>query len=406
MMKTGMFLAVWIGASASPLFGQSPMELLKLAAESAQDKAISAAEIRFNAELHTPSLEPQGLIQIQKRQEEGIKAAIEMYKDQPEQRKKYEALLAKNDAAVASQAEAYRNIRIIGLYRLFGPLLGGDRLYEAKIQKGTDPARDTHLLQRFLDEKTVRAVHYDVRSRITVVSATAASVGIPDPVSLGRLSGPVLAGLQYEGAISCQFDESFVPNNPGERCINFEVHSVAAKESSGKTSRPNEAQTLVGKVVVDSSRGYVCPLLEFGSPDKEPDLSIKCLDFFQVKGTGVWFPGSCQIRAKKADGLHVSKILFRPEDIVLNKRLSPELFSITIPAGTTLLYQLGQPQQRKAYCDVRIDVDGLDTLLGNKCLLTPSGEPVRRSPLLLYASLAIFVTMSLLYLGVRQWKRK
>ncbi|MFN6162221.1 MAG: hypothetical protein ACK5AC_07610 [Planctomycetota bacterium] len=138
----------------------------------------------------------------------------------------------------------------------------------------------------------------------------------------------------------------------------------------------------------------------------EPDLSVASTEFFQVKGTDVWFPQKSVVRTKKADGVEVANVSFRPEDFVLQQDFSAEMFSLKIPPGTVLLYQLGVPQQRKAFCEVSIDIDGLGNLLDNKCLFVNAGKPASRAPFFAYSAFAVVLLFSLLYLGFRTWKQR
>ena len=387
---------------AEPASCQSPVELLKSAAEAVD----LAAEIRFSAEIVAPSLSGERLSEVQSRQREALQAAVEMYNDQPELRKRYEALLSQNDEAVEKQAEAYRNISVLGLYRAFGPALGGDRFYEAKIKKGTDPPRDYYSLHRFLDYRDVRGVMFDVNVKTAMVNNSPSSLGIPDPLSIGHMSGPVLLGLKHEGAFSCEVDTSYQTSNPNEVCIRFEMRGYT---SGTEEIKPTEVSHLIGRVVVDPSQGYVCPLFEYGNQGEKPEISIKSSKFFQVKGSDAWFPEKSEIQMMKKEGLHSIKFSIRPGDVVVYKSLPEDLFSITIPAGTTLLYQLGDSQRRKAICDVEVSIDALDSLLSNKCLTTESGGPVGNPSLflsILYPGLFFGLIAVVTYFGVRRWKQR
>jgi hypothetical protein len=401
-MRNFSVILLLVLALAEPASCQSPIELLRSAAKA----GVHAAEIRFSAEIVAPSLSGERLSEVQSRQREALQAAVAMYKDQPELRAQYEAALSRNDDAVARQAEAYRNVSVMGLYRAFGPALGGDRLYEAKIKKGTDPLRGYYSLHRFLDYKDVRGVLFDVNIKTATVNNSPTSLGIPDPISMGHMSGPVLLGLKNEEAFSCEVDTSYKTSNPNEVCIRFEMRGYT---SGTEEIKPIEVRHLVGRVVVDPSQGYVCPLFEYGNQGEKPELSITSSKFFQVKGSDAWFPEYSDIQMMKKDGLHSIKFSISSGDVVVYKILPQNLFSITIPAGTTLLYQLGDSHRRKAICDVEISIDGLDSLLSNKCLTTESGAPVGNPSLLLsilYPGLFFGLIFVAIYFGVRRWKQR
>jgi hypothetical protein len=112
------------------------------------------------------------------------------------------------------------------------------------------------------------------------------------------------------------------------------------------------------------------------------------------------------VRTKKADGVEVANVSFRPEDIVIQQDFSTEMFALKIPPGTDLLYQLGEPQQRKALCEVTIDIDGIGNLLDNKCLFVNAGKPASRGPFFAYIAFAVVLLFSCLYLGFRKWKQR
>jgi hypothetical protein len=359
-----------------------------------------SAEVRFSADVLTPQLDADGLSALKKRQEESLKAIIKMYKEQPKLREQYERLLANNDETVSLQAEAYRKIAILGLYRSSGPTIGGDRLLETKIQKGSDPPYDCYMLQRYLDETNVQSVFFDVNSRMVTVSSIPAGLGIPDPLSLGRLSGPALLGSEH---VTCSLDETWQSERKEEICVRFEIQGRA---NTVKSNLKSDVIRLTGRAVIDPTRGHTCSLFEYGNVGMEPDLSVASSEFFQVKGTDVWFPQKCVVRTKKEDGVEVANVSFRPEDVLLQRNFSAEVFTVKIPSGSILLYQLGEPQQRKAFCDVTIDIDGLGSLLDNKCLYLNAASPSSRSPFLAYIAIAGVLMLSFLYFGFRRWKKR
>ena len=399
-MRIYLLLVLAVGKCSIIAFGQTPQEVFQAAAEAASNHAMIDAEVRFSADILAPKLDVEGLAGLKKRKEENLKAVIEMYKDQPILREQYEKALANNDKDVTLRAEAYRQIAMLGLCRTWGPTIGGDRLFEAKIQKGSDPPYDCHWLQRFLDQKNVQSVFYDVSSRTVIVSDTPQGCGIPDPLTLGRLSGPALLGLQH---ITCKIDEFWKSERKEEVCIKFEIQGGA---DSATSNQAGELMKLTGRAVIDPTRGYTCPLFEYGRVGMDPDLSIVSSGFFKVKGTDVWFPQSCVVRTKMADGVEVANVSFRPEDVVMQQDFSAEMFALKIPPGTDLLYQLGVPQQRKALCEVTIDIDGIGNLLDNKCLFMNAGKPASRGPFFAYIAFAVVLLFSFLYLGFRKWKQR
>jgi hypothetical protein len=379
---------------------QTPREVFQTAVDAASNPALLSAEVRFSADIISPKLDADGLARLAKLNEDMIKGGLEAFKESPEIRKSLEESLANLDKTVTLQAEANRKIAILGVYRASGPAIGGDRLLEAKIQKGADPPYDCHTLHRFSDEKNVQSVFFDVGSGMVTVSTTPAGIGIPDPLSLGRLSGPALLGSEH---VTCSFDETWQSERKEEICFRFEIQGRA---NTAKSNLKSDMIKLIGRAVIDPTRGHTCSLFEYGSIGMEPDLSVVSSEFFQVKGTDVWFPQKCVVRTKKADGVEVADVSFRPEDVVMQQEFSSEMFSLKIPPGTILIYQLGEPQQRKAFCEVSIDIDGLGNLLDNKCLFVNAGKPVSRAPFFAYTAFALVLLFSFLYLGFRKWKQR
>jgi len=399
-MRISFLVFLVLGGCTISASAQTPQEVFQTAVDAARNPALLSAEVRFSADIISPKLDADGLARFAKLNEDMIKAGIEIYKEQPEIRKSFEESLANLDKEVTLQAEANRKLAILGLYRASGPAIGGDRLLEAKIQKGADPPYDCHTLQRFLDEKNVQSVFFDVGSQMVTVSNTPAGIGIPDPLSLGRLSGPAFLGSEH---FTYSFDETWQSERKEEICVKFEIRGRIDAAKSNSTS---DLIKLTGRAVIDPTRGYTCSLFEYGSGGMEPDLSVASSEFFQVKGTDVWFPQKSVVRTKKADGVEVANVSFRPEDFVLQQDFSAEMFSLKIPPGTVLLYQLGVPQQRKAFCEVSIDIDGLGNLLDNKCLFVNAGKPASRAPFFAYSAFAVVLLFSLLYLGFRTWKQR
>ncbi len=329
--------------------GQTANEVLAAAAQASAANVISFANIEFEAEITDP-LTPELVNQLVDRQEQGLRIAIETYKDQPAVRQQYELLLSRNATAVKEQAKDYVRRKIIGVYRMAGPQLGGDRLFEAKVIRSNAEPYQVSILQRHLYASSLRSVQYDRSLQHAVVSGTGATLGMLEPIQVGRLFGPIATLAAGTAEVDCSFDESYPPQRPTEVCIQFQ----------------SQKPLLSGKVVVDPERGHVCPLFELDDA-LGPVLRVQCCDYFE-SASGIWFPRQCSAKHFLPEGKRDVEMQFRPGGVRLNLPLSPDLFAIDIPRGTMIHYQLGNTQQVRTNCSINVDIDGVEQLLSHRCL--------------------------------------
>jgi hypothetical protein len=344
------------------------------------------------------------------RQEEAIRSAIEMYKntDQPELQEKYERLLENNKAAVQEQAKEYTNRQITGSYWMLGPKFGGDRLYEVRMRRGKDDSV-CFMLQRQLDEKCLRNVWFDTQSGVVRVSASGVTVGVIEPALIGRLLGRALSLVESDCDLRCSYDGNYQGKSVSEVCIKYNVNIADSKDDTASLKSDAESVeegSLVGRVVVDPARGYICPLIEYGHSGEEPSVRMECSDYFRVASTDLWFPQSCVIKSNMKGEKQSTRMRFRPDTVRLNQSLPQDLFSVTIPQGTHLVYCLDETQERDVACDVKIAIDELDSLLNHRCLQARSIQPVtvkRRWPsFFVYGNLALILVLVLILI----WRKR
>ena len=392
--------SVLCGFFASSLYGQAASELLDLAAESTGQNVFSTASLMFEAEILDPPPSPEQIKMLTDRQAETLRFAIETYKNLPEVRKSYEDRLPGVAADVAARAADYRMRKVEGSYFRSGPRFGGDVFYEVKVKKGGDDPYGCLLLQRELDEKNLRSIYFDVRSKSVVASPFAASVGIVEPILVGRLSGGVLRLVESKAIRSFRIDEAFPKSNPKEVAIRFE-EKLPIKVGDNETSDI----VISGLVVVDTSKGYVCPLVELRSGEDGVIYQASCKDYVKVGNSNIWFPTYAELNSKELGGDIKVTLRFKESTMRFNEPLSKDIFSIDAPSGTQFLYQLGKPRNAGSICPIKVRIDDLDYLMEHECLRVSNIEQSDSMPspwfVVLSISLICFV-VGALYFGRRK----
>ena len=345
---------------------------MRSAAKASFEGAVLSFSVPFEAKMTDPPITDEQLASLVEREREGIRVSREMWKGQSEFQKRYDDALDGIEERVRRQAESYRIREVEGIYHRSGPLLGGDSIYEAKIEKGADPPYNVFLLERRLDEKKdLRSVMFDADARFVTVSANGASVGIPDLMFLGRLPN-VFYAFYFDDTlpIAFEFDKSYEPENSGEVAVVFRVEKNGPTEGEADATEKGS----VGRFVVNTERGYICPYFELNDPAGLLS-KIVCDDFVQVGPGRDWYPTSATVSSRGSGGLQTASIKVRESGLSLNETLPQELFSIEVPAGTGFLYQLGSGMQASSVCSITVDIDGLPALPDHKCLqkdqLTP-----------------------------------
>jgi len=351
-----------ISHAVAPLFcfavysvaiAQSPSEVLWQAVEQSNLATISFAEIEFDCEISSPPMSPQQEAAIVRGQAEAIQKQIDAYADNPQIQKIFEKALAANAKVMSAQVKASSNRKISGLFRMFGGGFGGDEIYEVRVQKGNTDPFELSLLQRRLDERTLLNISFDATSRLVQVTSSPATVGVSNPLLLGRI--PVIfQDVLRDKRLECSFDETYEKEVASEVCVAFQLQA--------------EDDGLYGRAIVDPSRGYICPLFEIGTEQGQVAMRSKCSGYFQVASTEHWFPRECFTEAEMQDGITTTRYSFDPANVRLNEPLAKEIFSISVPAGAHVQYQIGESQYVTAVCGFDVGIDDLDNLLSHQCL--------------------------------------
>ena len=114
--------------------------------------------------------------------------------------------------------------------------------------------------------------------------------------------------------------------------VEYEPGSFAyALETKAKTK--NGLQ-LTQRYLVDVSRAYICPLVQYYGEDGNLVLELKSKDYFMHEESGLWFPAYHR-RAEYIPGSdrikELREYLINKETLKLNQEVSEEEFSIQVP---------------------------------------------------------------------------
>jgi len=114
----------------------SARSLILKAADNRGARVIHSGEIPFQAVIKMPPPTEARIKQAVDRQKSALIDQIDRLASQPEIRKLYEDALNHNKSVVTQQVIANANREILGIFRLLGPELGGDRVGEIRLRRG------------------------------------------------------------------------------------------------------------------------------------------------------------------------------------------------------------------------------------------------------------------------------
>jgi len=375
-----LYLALVVGICSS-VHGQTADEVVSKAAKAAYDDAPTSLSVQFNAKITDPPVSDQQLALLVERQREALRFSMETFKGHPDHLKGIEDALSGIEESTRQKAEAYRIREVEGIYHRSGPFFGGDSIYEVMVEKGGESPYGVFLLERRLDEKNLRSVQYDVDSKFVIVSSSGGSVGIPDPMNLGRIP-IVFLSLYSSSLITVEPEEFDQRQNAGDISVSYRFGEIGSPKA------------IFGRLVINTDRGYICPYFEMN--DSSGLVSrIVCDDYVQVGPGRGWYPTTATVVGRGPNGgVQETSIRIRESSLRLNKPLSREIFSVVVPSGTSFIYELGPGLRAQSQCALTIDIDGLPSLPEHKCLVVqeiPLGSGGTGRALFIYGSVLLLL---------------
>ena len=231
------------------------------------------------------------------------------------------------------------------------------------------------LLSRRISQGVELGIVRDVRANVISVSQNPISPGIQDPHLIGRLQGSLLAVFRSEerSGVRCAIRNDGIIGGDSERLSGIDIFADFG-----------ESERRVGRVVVDISRGYICPLVEEFNQEGRVLRRWSCGDYSQDEASGLWFPKACtyEERLKSSEELYSTiDYEFDPVATRLNQVYSADVFAIPVDSGMGVSSTVDSAQGSwVATCDFEFKIDDVGTLPGALCLVKPevSHRPARR----------------------------
>ena len=178
---------VWLLLSGVVESGSALEVLERMVAESS-DRVVSTAYIAFNAKRVGPSPSAESLDKMVELVADALKSQISKLEGQPEVRERYEKALASNRQNVEREMLANAEQEIAGVFKAYGPSVGGDRLLEVRYKRrNSDWSQGTSLLTRKVDNNVWESVFHDADSKLASVSRDNISLGVEYPHGFGRI---------------------------------------------------------------------------------------------------------------------------------------------------------------------------------------------------------------------------
>jgi len=382
---------VWLLLSGVAESGSALEVLERMVAES-PDRVVSTAYIAFNAKRVGPSPSAESLDKMVELVADALKSQISKLEGQPEVRERYEKALASNRQNVEREMLANAEQEIAGVFKAYGPSVGGDRLLEVRYKRrNSDWSQGTSLLTRKVDNNVWESVFHDADSKLASVSRDNISLGVEYPHGFGRIDDLLIAFLndRISTNFQCEFDDN-ESMSAGEKCIVWSANQAEKKYS--------------GKVIFDEGKGFVCRLSEYKSEPQGVFGRMECEGFFIAgakKSESIWFPAKCKIIEKIQDGNRTTEYRFEEAGVKLNLMMSPDVFSITIPANSSLDYKFDAQASFRTFCDVEVKLDEIRGLANHKCVTKSSKDAAasrRSSPGTVVALVSVFGFFILLLL--------
>jgi hypothetical protein len=123
-------------------------------------------------------------------------------------------------------------------------------------------------------------------------------------------------------------DSGFVINNVGEK--KYDDGAVSSVIEIKKDEK------LIGRICIDISKGYICPLIEYFDVESDSAEELKSSDYFLHKESGLWFPVNHSQKFYKittGKTAHSFSYKLNPETLNINQAVSDDEFCVNIPVG-------------------------------------------------------------------------
>ncbi|NQT13207.1 MAG: DUF1573 domain-containing protein [Planctomycetes bacterium] len=176
---------------------------------------------------------------------------------------------------------------------------------------------------------------------------------------------------------------------------------------------PND--TVVQRTWVDVARGYLCPLMEYYTPKGVLTRKARSSEYFLHEPSGLYFPRLHQEQEFDAVTGDLVKTLdyeFDTSSFRLNHLVSPDEFSVDLPAGTGVLDERNPDRERSyqaskpvvlSFARGELDpetTDGLTSVVVSDS--PPTGRPTSRVARLVWAVLSMLGILLLVAFWMRR----
>jgi len=188
----------------------------------------------------------------------------------------------------------------------------------------------------------------------------------------------------------------------------------------------NETATVIeikyeGRIVerfwIDTSRGYICPLIQCFDKDSKMEREAKSSGYFLHDKTGLWYPERYEETRISPTGTTVTVYTLNRETFQLNHAVSEKMFTLDIPEGTKVIDKRNGEKEIKytamdkgelSLAKGGLNLDKMKWLMREGDLNYGKAETSATAQWFrnITLPLGIFLILLALYMQYRQWRKQ
>lgn len=244
---------------------------------------------------------------------------------------------------------------LTGTYRFLLSENGEDEFIRYRLRRGFEQSFGTPmtLLSR-TTENSQKNILFDEEANLVSVTAGKLIAGVERPHYIGRLQGGLLARLR-----SGEDDSTLALRD---------ISHHSETEDGLITIKILLNETMIGKVQVDTNRGYVCPLVEEFDENEQLIRSWRCDQFVRLQGSEFWFPETClykEITPIQPGVFNTVDYKFQTNQCRLNSPVQNNNLSLMVEEGTAVATEQAS---YIATCAFELSLTDLNQLSNLPCL--------------------------------------